>query len=78
MTVAEVIDVTRRARSLASGRFARFNSRRFPRALQSFSTMSVTFRGHKFVAAVRRNDKAKLFSAVVMSTRGEQTQQRLL
>lgn len=49
MTIPEVINVTRRTRSLSRGDFARAESDRFPRALKS--TISFPFCGHNLAAA---------------------------
>ena len=46
VAIPEVINVTRRARSLPSGGFARSESDRFPRALKSFSKIRFSFCGH--------------------------------
>jgi hypothetical protein len=46
VTIPEVINVTRRARSLPRGGFARSESDWFPRALKSFSKIRFSFCGH--------------------------------
>ena len=46
MTVPEIINITRRARSLRRGGFARFESDRSSRALKAFSKISFSFCGH--------------------------------
>src|SRR6266446_5007181 len=49
--IPKVVNVTRRACSLSSGRFARSESHRFPRALKSFSKIRFSFCGHNLAAA---------------------------
>jgi hypothetical protein len=46
VAIPEVINVTRRARSLPSGGFPRPESDRLARALKSFSKIRFSFRGH--------------------------------
>jgi hypothetical protein len=49
MTIPEIINVTRRTRSLSRGGFPRLRSYRFPRALKSM--ISFPFCGHNLAAA---------------------------
>jgi hypothetical protein len=58
MTIPEVINVTRLARSLSSGGFARSESHRFPRALKSFAKTRFSFCGHNCSGSDRWNDEA--------------------
>src|SRR5207253_4417901 len=51
VTIAEIVNVTRRARSLPGGGFPRAESRRFPRALKSFAKIRFLFCGHNLAAA---------------------------
>ena len=46
VTVPEIINITRRARSLRRGGFARFESERSSRALKAFSKISFSFCSH--------------------------------
>ena len=48
VAIAEVVNVTRRACFLSAGSFTRLKSRWLPRALESFSKIRFSFRGHKF------------------------------
>jgi hypothetical protein len=58
VAIPEVVNVTRRARSLPSGGFARFESDRLPRALKSFPKIRFSFRGHNCSDSDRWNDEA--------------------
>src|SRR6266480_1491478 len=51
VAIAEVVNVTRRARSLGDNGFARSESHRLPRALKSFSKNRFLFSGHNLAAA---------------------------
>jgi hypothetical protein len=51
VAIPEVINVTRRTRSLSRGGFARSGSDRFPPSLKSFSKISFPFCGHNLTAA---------------------------
>src|SRR5206468_7529676 len=51
VAIAEVVNVTRHARSLFRGGFPRSESHRFPRRLRSFSKIRFSFCGHNLAAA---------------------------
>src|SRR5438874_13777267 len=68
VTITEVVNVTRRARSLRTGGFPRSESDRFRRALKSFSKIRFSFCGHNLPRQRPLESRnAKLNSGVVMS-----------